>query len=71
MFDASASGDVAPIRAIRGPDTHLGGGGVPAIAVDAKNQTVIITDKELNSVISYSVPEVFAADGPAAVSRSN
>lgn len=71
VFPTEANGDVAPIRAIRGPDTHLGGGGVPAIVVDAKNQTVIITDKELNSVISYYVPEVFASDGPAAVSRSN
>jgi hypothetical protein len=31
-----------------------------ALAVDAKNKSVIITDKELNAVLTYQVPEVFA-----------
>jgi hypothetical protein len=31
-----------------------------ALAVDAKNQSVIITDKELNAVMTWRVPEVFA-----------
>jgi DNA-binding beta-propeller fold protein YncE len=30
------------------------------LAVDAKNKSVIITDKELNAVMTWSVPEVFA-----------
>jgi hypothetical protein len=29
------------------------------VAIDAKNQDVIITDKELNAVLTYHVPEVF------------
>lgn len=41
------------------------------VAIDAKNKTVIITDKELNAVISYYVPEVFAQDGPAGSNGSN
>lgn len=33
------------------------------VAIDAKNQDVIITDKELNAVLIYHVPEVFAPGG--------
>lgn len=33
------------------------------VAIDAKNKSVIITDKELNAVLTYYVPEVFAQDG--------
>jgi hypothetical protein len=36
-----------------------------AIAIDPKNQSVIITDKELNAVMTWHVPEVFAQAGPA------
>jgi hypothetical protein len=32
-----------------------------ALAVDPKNQSVIITDKELNAVMTWRVPEVFAS----------
>ena len=67
VWNVNDNGDVAPRFRI-GTGVLLE---VRGIAVDAKNQTVIITDKELNSVISYYVPEVFAPDGPAAVSRSN
>jgi len=38
------------------------------LAVDAKNKSVIITDKELNAVMTWSVPEVFAQ---AAGARTN
>jgi hypothetical protein len=31
-----------------------------ALAIDAKNQSVIVTDKELNAVMTWHVPEVFA-----------
>ena len=33
-----------------------------AVAIDAKNKSVIITDKELNAVLTYNVPEVFAQE---------
>jgi DNA-binding beta-propeller fold protein YncE len=32
------------------------------VAIDAKNQDVIITDKELNAILTYHVPEVFAGE---------
>jgi hypothetical protein len=35
-----------------------------ALAVDPKNQSVIITDKELNAVMTWRVPEVFAQATP-------
>jgi hypothetical protein len=39
-----------------------------ALAVDPKNKSVIITDKELNAVLTYQVPEVFAQ---ATATRTN
>ena len=48
VFDRNANGDVAPIRAIRGPDTMLeGGGGPPAIAVDPVTRTLIVATRGL------------------------
>jgi len=38
------------------------------LAIDPKNQSVIITDKELNAVMTWHVPEVFAQ---ATATRSN
>ena len=50
------------------PRWRIGGGvlqGMRGVAIDAKNKSVIITDKELNAVLTYYVPEVFAKDtGP-------
>jgi hypothetical protein len=45
VFPVEANGDVAPIRALRGPATMLtegGGGGVPAIAVDPITRTLVV-----------------------------
>jgi hypothetical protein len=33
---------------------------IRGIAIDAKNKSVIITDKELNAVLTWYIPEVFA-----------
>jgi hypothetical protein len=33
---------------------------IRGITIDAKNRSVIITDKELNAVMTWHVPEVFA-----------
>jgi hypothetical protein len=30
------------------------------VAVDPNNQSVVVTDKELNAVMTWHVPEVFA-----------
>ena len=45
VYPVEANGDVAPIRALRGPDTMLTdgfGGGVPAIAVDPVTRTLVV-----------------------------
>jgi hypothetical protein len=43
VYPEGANGDVAPIRAIRGPDTMISdGGGIPPIAVDPKNNVIIV-----------------------------
>jgi hypothetical protein len=59
VWSVNDNGDVAPRWSI--------GEGVlkqlRAVAIDAKHQDVIITDKELNAVLTYHVPEVFAEAG--------
>jgi hypothetical protein len=47
----------APARFRIGQDVILQ---LRGLAVDAKNQSLIVTDKELNAVMSWHIPEVFA-----------
>lgn len=50
-------GDVPPRWTIGGPQgalQHLHG-----IALDPKHQSVILTDKRLNAVLTFSFPEIF------------
>jgi hypothetical protein len=43
VYPEGANGDVAPIRVISGPDTGVSsGGGIPPIAVDPKNNVIIV-----------------------------
>jgi hypothetical protein len=59
-------GDVPPRWTFAGPGETLV---KPfGMAVDAKNQIVIVSDMKQNSVLSYHIPEVFSA--PAGGSRS-
>jgi hypothetical protein len=100
LFDVTANGNVKPLRAISGSDVEGGmfaaaynglvfartssnaigvwrvtdDGNVPArfkigqgvvvetrgLTIDPKNQSVIATDKDLNAVLTWRVPEVFA-----------
>ena len=54
VFD---QGEVAPRLTIGGPGGVLQD--VRGIAVDAKNKNVIISDKTLNSIMTFHVPEAF------------
>ena len=56
------NGDVGPRWTIGGPKGMLRR--PHGVVVDAKNKTVIITDKYQNGVLTYSFPEMFEADGP-------
>jgi len=51
-------GKVPPRFTIGGPNGVLRAG--RGLALDAKNQAVIASDKELNAVMTFNVPEVFA-----------
>jgi hypothetical protein len=54
VFD---DGDVPPRWTIGGPHRMLVK--PRGVDVDPKNQTVIVSDKDLNAVLTYSVPEMF------------
>ena len=58
VFD---EGNVAPRWTIGGPDRMLNK--PRGVEVDAKNQTVIVSDKTLNAVLTYYVPELFTESG--------
>jgi len=62
--------DDGPVR----PRFKLGEGvlmQMRALAVDPKNQDVIITDKELNAVLTYHVPQVFDTPAPTGRQQGN
>lgn len=50
-------GEVAPRWTIGGPNGILKD--IRGVAIDAKNQNVIISDKNLNGVLTFHVPEAF------------
>lgn len=52
------NGRVAPRFTIGGPDGIFRQG--RGLALDPKNQSVIASDKELNAVLTFSVPEIFS-----------
>ena len=52
-----ASSDGPPLWTIGGPDGVLE---MPrGVALDGKNQSIIVSDKRLNSVLTFRVPELF------------
>jgi hypothetical protein len=55
-----------PRHAFGGPGFFGRGMGV---AVDAKNRAVIVSDKDLNAVLTFDVPEVFAPVKSSSASR--
>jgi len=50
-------GDVPPRWTIGGPDGILEA--VRGVALDPKHKSVIISDKRLNALLTYSFPEIF------------
>ena len=52
-------GVVAPRWTIGGPNGLLKD--IRGVAIDAKNQNVIVSDKALNGVLTFHVPEAFSA----------
>ena len=60
-------GDVAPRWTIGGPNRMLIK--PRGVEVDAKNQTVIVSDKTLNAVLTYHVPELFTESSGSAEVR--
>jgi hypothetical protein len=57
IFHISDRGNVAPRWTIGGPNGLLKK--PRAVALDPENKTIIVTDKHLNSVLTYSLPELF------------
>ena len=62
VFD---EGDLAPRWTIGGPNRRLVK--PRGIEVDAKSQAIIVSDKHLNAVLTYHVPEIFEVSGSAQV----
>jgi DNA-binding beta-propeller fold protein YncE len=56
VFD---SGNVAPRWRLGGPNGVIRN--PRGVAVDAKNKTVLVSDKYLNGVLTFSFPEMFEA----------
>jgi hypothetical protein len=58
VWHVDDNGRVPPRFTIGGPDGILRQG--RGLALDPKNQSVIASDKELNAVLTFRVPEVFS-----------
>ena len=53
------NGEVPPRFRIGGPDGSLR---MPrGVVLDAKNQSVIVSDKKLNAILTFRIPEIFTA----------
>lgn len=59
VWGMNDSGDVPPRWKIGGPNGSLRD--PRGVTIDAEQKTVIVTDKVLNAVMTYSYPELFAA----------
>jgi len=64
VWSVNDNGDVPPRWTFGGPNQMLVK--PRGVDVDPKNQTVIVTDKELNAVLTYHAPEVFREPGARA-----
>lgn len=59
VWSIDDEGDVPPRYTIGGPNGSLRN--PRGVAIDARHQAIIVSDKDLNAVLTYSVPELFAA----------
>jgi hypothetical protein len=57
VWSVNDSGDVPPRWMIGGPKGMMQQ--IRGVAFDAKNKTVMISDKRLNAVVTFSFPEIF------------
>jgi hypothetical protein len=57
VYGIDDSGKVSPRYTIGGPNGILRQ--PRGVAIDAKNKAVIVSDKDLNAVMTFSVPEIF------------
>lgn len=58
VWSVEDSGAAPPRYTIGGPKGPLRN--TRGIAIDAKNRSVIVSDKDLNAVLTFEVPEIFA-----------
>jgi hypothetical protein len=59
IWSLDDEGEVPPRFTIGGPDGILRS--PRGIGIDVENQSVIVSDKHLNAVLTFHVPEIFAA----------
>lgn len=57
VWDMYAKGDVPPIYRIGGPNVLLQQ--VRGVTLDTKHKELIVTDKRINGILTYSFPEIF------------
>ena len=67
VWHVDDNGRVPPRFTIGGPNGALREG--RGVALDPKNQTVIASDKELNAVMTFHVPEVFGSPATSQAGR--
>jgi hypothetical protein len=67
VFSVFDNGDVAPRWRIGGPRGALRN--PRGVAIDDKNKTILISDKYLNGVLTFSFPEMFEATTPRTETR--
>jgi hypothetical protein len=58
VWSVDDNGAVPPRYSIGGPKGALRN--TRGVAIDAKNRSVIVSDKDLNAVLTFEVPEIFA-----------
>lgn len=59
VWSVEDKGEVVPRWTIGGPNNSLKD--IRGVAIDIKNKNVIVTDKELNAILTFHVPEAFEA----------
>jgi hypothetical protein len=64
VWSVDDDGAVPPRFTIGGPKGALRN--TRGVAIDAKNRAVIVSDKDLNAVLTFEVPELFATPTPPA-----
>jgi hypothetical protein len=57
VWDIRANGDVAPEYTVGGPNGILQM--VRGVTLNPKHKEIIVTDKRMNAVLTFSLPEIF------------